>query len=327
VGVVVIGRDEGSGLGRAIASAEGAFPAVVVYVDSGSSDGSVDEARARPGVLVHALDPGRPFTAARARNEGFAVARTRVPGITAVQFVDGDSVLRPGWIAKGLTHLDRHPDVALVAGRLREEHRARNPYHRLSDLEWDMPAGDVDSTGGNCLVRASAFAAAGGFDETLVAGEEWSLARRLRAQGHRIQLIDAEMATHDIDMTSFAQWWQRARRYGVATATTLGRHGLSDRARAFELASILFWGALLPGAALSFTLPSLGASLSLLAAYPLQYHGRQGIRAPDPRGGSPGNRRGSRCPPPKRRRCRRPATGAQARAGRRAHAPRSRSSR
>ena len=47
---------------------------LVVYVDSGSADGSVQWARGQ-GVEVVELDLQLPFTAARARNAGFARLR------------------------------------------------------------------------------------------------------------------------------------------------------------------------------------------------------------------------------------------------------------
>ena len=65
MGVVVIGRNEGQRLERCLASLVGAAQQIV-YVDSGSSDGSVQMARAL-GVAVVELDMTIAFTAARAR--------------------------------------------------------------------------------------------------------------------------------------------------------------------------------------------------------------------------------------------------------------------
>ncbi|MEZ5917333.1 MAG: glycosyltransferase [Parvularculaceae bacterium] len=42
----------------------------IVYVDSGSTDGSVESAKAVGAIVVN-LDMSAPFTAARARNAGF----------------------------------------------------------------------------------------------------------------------------------------------------------------------------------------------------------------------------------------------------------------
>ena len=77
VGVVVIGRNEGQRLERCLASLVGAAQQIV-YVDSGSTDGSVQMAH-RLGVEVVELDMNIAFTAARARNEGFARLHRLLP--------------------------------------------------------------------------------------------------------------------------------------------------------------------------------------------------------------------------------------------------------
>ena len=67
--VVIIGRNEGERLLRCLASVRGRA-ASVVYVDSGSTDGSV-QAASEAGADVLLLDQTLPFTAARARNAGW----------------------------------------------------------------------------------------------------------------------------------------------------------------------------------------------------------------------------------------------------------------
>src|SRR5262245_39089288 len=123
IGVVAIGRNEGERLRRCLASAAGA--ARLVYVDSGSSDGSVALARSLSAEVVE-LDPHRPFTAARARNEGFARLRAIAPAFEYVQFVDGDCELLPGWIETAAAFLDAHREVAVACGRRRERFPQRS---------------------------------------------------------------------------------------------------------------------------------------------------------------------------------------------------------
>jgi GT2 family glycosyltransferase len=60
VGIVAIGRNEGDRLRRCLASLAGVGVAASVYVDSGSTDGSIDLAHSM-GVEVVELDPSRPF--------------------------------------------------------------------------------------------------------------------------------------------------------------------------------------------------------------------------------------------------------------------------
>lgn len=72
VGAVAIGRNEGDRLVRCLEAlvAQLPDPRKIVYVDSGSTDGSLDRAQER-GIAVVTLDTTIPFTAARARNAGW----------------------------------------------------------------------------------------------------------------------------------------------------------------------------------------------------------------------------------------------------------------
>lgn len=75
VAAVAIGRNEGARLVACLESMVGRVDPII-YVDSGSTDNSVAEARAR-GAEVVELDMSIPFTAARARNAGAARAFPR----------------------------------------------------------------------------------------------------------------------------------------------------------------------------------------------------------------------------------------------------------
>jgi glycosyltransferase involved in cell wall biosynthesis len=94
--VVAIGRNEGERLVRCFESIGSDYPAV--YVDSGSTDRSVEEAGKR-GIQVVTLSTGQGFTAARARNAGWRALAQAHPGLDYIQFVDGDCEFAPGWIA------------------------------------------------------------------------------------------------------------------------------------------------------------------------------------------------------------------------------------
>ncbi|MEM9736625.1 MAG: glycosyltransferase, partial [Pseudomonadota bacterium] len=96
IAAVIIGRNEGERLERCLASVVGRVD-LVIYVDSGSTDGSREVARAQ-GAEVIELDLTRPFTAARARNAGFHRAMARETAPTLIQFIDGDCELRDGWL-------------------------------------------------------------------------------------------------------------------------------------------------------------------------------------------------------------------------------------
>jgi glycosyltransferase involved in cell wall biosynthesis len=245
IGVVIIGRNEGA---RLIACFE-SFDAIgceVVYVDSGSTDGSPQAAASRGASVVN-LDLSAPFTAARARNAGYAALKIRNPDIQFIQFVDGDCVFARDWFAKARAFLASRPDVAVVCGRRRERHPTASVYNALCDIEWDTPIGETDACGGDALVRADAFGAVGGYRAQLIAGEEPELCLRLRERGWKIWRLDAEMTGHDAAIMHFSQWWARSVRCGHAYAEVVWLHRKSRfaiwKTNAIRAAA---WGGMLP---------------------------------------------------------------------------------
>lgn len=216
IGVVVIGRNEGKRLVACLRSiATLGLP--MVYVDSASTDGSQAAARAA-GAQVIDLDLARPFTAARARREGVEALLAQAPDLRYIQFVDGDCSLAPAWIGTAREFLDRSPGCAVACGRRRERFPTATLYNRLADVEWNTPIGDAEACGGDSLVRVKAYLAVGGFDPSLIAGEEPELCLRLRAAGWQIHRLDTEMTLHDAAMTRLSQWWNRAVRSGFGYA-------------------------------------------------------------------------------------------------------------
>lgn len=270
VAAVAIGRNEGARLIRCL-TALTAQADRVVYVDSGSTDGSREAARAL-GVEVVELDMGRPFTAARARNAGAESLRTAGGDLPVyLQFVDGDCVLREGWIDAARAFLEGRPDAAVACGRRREQNPADSLYNRLIDLEWDTPVGQARSCGGDALMRSAAFDAVGGYDDALIAGEEPELCVRLRGAGWTVWRLDVEMTWHDADIMRLGQWWARARRAGHAYAEGAALHGFPpERHNVAQVRRAMLWGAVLPLVALAGAVLIHPAALLILLAWPLQ---------------------------------------------------------
>ena len=249
VGFVAIGRDEGERL-RSCLESVGAGLGHVVYVDSGSTDGSVELARSA-GADVVELDTSRPLTAARGRNAGFEHLVQVAHGVEFVQFIDGDSEMIDGWLDEALEYLATHPDVGAVCGRIVERYPNASVYNRLCDMEWNRPAGETRACGGNTMIRVEAFRQAGGFLSGMVAGEEAELCARLRQKGWRIVQLSTPMVLHDAGMTRLGQWWKRAVRAGRAYAESLTLHRHSqDRHNIRGARSAVLWGAGVPAAAL-----------------------------------------------------------------------------
>ena len=223
IGFVAIGRNEGDRLHACLAAARSQGLSMV-YVDSGSTDGSVDHARS-VGADVVSLDLTKPFTAARARNEGAARLIANHPDVEFIQFVDGDCELQAGWIDAAFAEMRARPRAAVVCGRRRERFPDATVYNRLCDVEWNSPVGRAKSSGGDALIRRGAFEAVGGYNANVIAGEEPEMCVRLRGLGWEIWRIDAEMTLHDAAITRFGQWWRRNVRAGHAYAENFARHG------------------------------------------------------------------------------------------------------
>jgi GT2 family glycosyltransferase len=242
LGIVAIGRNEGERLRRCLASLLGNGEGLkAVYVDSGSTDGSVELARSL-GVEVVELDLARPFSAARARNAGFERLKQVAPGIRYVLFVDGDCEVVDGWIERAKAEFERRPKAGVVCGRRREMYPEHSIYNRLADLEWDTPIGEAVACGGDAMMRAEAFEVVGGFDPTAAAGEEPELCQRLRRQGWSVWRIDAEMTRHDLGMTRFRQWWRRQYRSGYNGLDIATRFPGEDKLFVAALIRARVWG-------------------------------------------------------------------------------------
>ena len=268
LGVVIIGRNEGERLRRCLRSVAAAGDRVV-YVDSGSTDGSVDMARSM-NVSAVELDPRRPFTAAWARNSGWHRLVELFPAVEFVHFFDGDCEVIPGWFEQCWQFLPSRPDVAAVCGRRRERFPDASVFNKQCEIEWNAPVGEVRSCGGDVLMRIDALRAVGGYRDGLIAGEEPELCVRLRARGWKIWRLPQDMVWHDAAMTRWSQWWRRSMRAGHAYAEGASLHGTRPEFHNIaEQRRAIVWGVLMPllilvGAAVN---PWL---LVLLFAYPAQ---------------------------------------------------------
>lgn len=210
--VVVIGRNEGTRLQRCLASIQrmnrpGEIE--IIYVDSASVDGSPALA-ASMGAKVISVQPSRP-TAALGRNAGW-----RASSAPFVLFLDGDTILDPGFVNGALPHFDAA--TAIVWGHRRELAPGESIYNRTLDLDWIYPPGITEFCGGDALMRRAVLEAVNGFDDTLIAGEEPEMCRRIRAAGWQIRHVDLPMTGHDLAMTKWSQYWRRATRAGYAYA-------------------------------------------------------------------------------------------------------------
>lgn len=126
-----------------------------------------------------------------ARNIG--VRATRAPMLA---FCDADDVVRPGWLAAMEAALS---DTDLAAGVFDfsslNGRPASNPIPAATGHMGFLPF----ALGANLAVRREAFEAAGGFSETLRAGEDIDLSWRLQLAGYRFRVTPgASVAKREI---------------------------------------------------------------------------------------------------------------------------------
>lgn len=230
ISVVVIGLNVAEYLAQSLnAILNSSYPSnklEIIYVDSGSTDGSLNIAHSFEGVHVIELDASNP-SAAKGRNAGAAKAKYDL-----IQFVDADSYLHPDWLHVAIGYLD-HKTVA-VAGRLSERYPEKNLFHRMAQLEWNIWTGpdggwtteamESKTFGGNVLLNRSVFMGLNGFDEKLKAGEDPDLSYRIRRQGYRLLRLNQDMASHDINLSDFSEYRKRSRRSGQAYANLALRY-------------------------------------------------------------------------------------------------------
>ena len=174
-------------IGSALAQPEAAL---VVVVDDGSVDATAAIVAAIPDARVKLIAGGRIGVSA-ARNRGLAEVRKSAEGESFVLFLDADDRLRDG--ALGRLIAAASPDCVAVYGDYEriDEHGAtigrrawlRGRRKPSGDILNALLAGNFIVNGGVMLMRLSAIARLGGFDETLRYCEDWQAFCRLAVLG------------------------------------------------------------------------------------------------------------------------------------------------
>ncbi|ACZ39094.1 glycosyltransferase family 2 protein [Sphaerobacter thermophilus] len=190
----------------------------VVVVDDASTDDTVD--------LVRSLMPEATLLRLP-RNSGLAVAINRALASTRgelVAFLNNDTEPEPGWLAALVAALDRHPDAAAVASKLRlfdrrdVLHSAGDTYSRRgvpnSRGVWEVDRGQYDreeevfsACGGAALYRRSALEAVAAIDghvldpDFFMYCEDVDLSWRLRLLGYRIIFAPDAVVYHRLSAT------------------------------------------------------------------------------------------------------------------------------
>jgi colanic acid/amylovoran biosynthesis glycosyltransferase len=196
-----------------------------VYVDGGSTDGSIALARGYAGVRVVEIHPAQIIqtgpTPGLGRNAGWRAGVSPL-----VQFLDSDTIMDPDWLVKAASAMS--PDVGAVRGNRDEINPHASVYNWIGNMEWNAPPGECEAFGGDVLVRRSILEETGGYDEVLVGGEDPELSQRVRLKGWKIIQLNEPMTRHDLAMTKVSQYWKRCFRTGYGFAAVTARFARSD---------------------------------------------------------------------------------------------------
>ena len=244
--VVLPTRDRPDKLDRALASITAALNPgdELVVVDSASRDPAVAAVAVSRGATVVRCDvPG----VNRARNAGW-----RATTHQAILYVDDDVVVDAGW-ADALAHaLDAHPGAGFVSGRIDVPTGQSTAGHPVAIKDSADAAELTRRTTGvlghsaSLAVRRAALDQVGGWDEALGSGgkfkssPEVDLFDRLFAAGWVGWYEPSARAWHD-------QWRGKGGmvrldwRYGYGAGARIAKLVRTDRARAAEVATDVFW--------------------------------------------------------------------------------------
>lgn len=239
--IVLIGRNVARFLHHCLASVNTAdWPdnrLERIYVDSGSTDRSVEIVEGWPGWRVVSVNDSRP-SVAKGRNLGISCASSPF-----VQFLDADMLLDREWLRIGMRVLQGDEHIAAVFGRTVERYPRKNLYHGMRNAVWSMhPLGDCSRMPGASLVRTAVVRRCGLHKTELRGFEDVELAQRLHLAGFRIIGMPDVMVQHDSDMGRFQQYWAASVRGGKANYDILQGTSGSERRRFWrELRRAALW--------------------------------------------------------------------------------------
>ena len=193
VSIVIIGRNEEAGLASCLLAANTAAAEVsaceVIYVDSNSTDRSVEIARTHGARVVDL-----PADVRRCPSAGRFIGSQNASG-EFILFLDADTHIYCGFLPTAIAHLQTNPILAGVNGRIDDLDEVGT---LLEDVEarHDLPTETKWLRGPACFYRRSPLMAVGSFDPNLAMEEEAELGLRLRSKGFGLELIPVRMACH-----------------------------------------------------------------------------------------------------------------------------------
>ncbi len=232
VSVVIPVRNAACTLPACLAALERLDPAPleILLVDNGSTDGSLPLVQAfawkHLSTKTQILEVPRRGAAA-ARNAGIQIAKGDL-----IAFMDSDCAPDPHWL-RHLTDPFSDPTVGAVAGRVVGAIQAstvelfsalytlQSPNRPSRWKQWTPWGGGYHTA--NLAVRRAMLQEVGGFDESMMTGEDHDLCARLYERGAEIAFVSAARVAH-YHRTTLAGMLRQAFGFGQGHADLLRRH-------------------------------------------------------------------------------------------------------
>ena len=265
VSVIVPVRDKATYVRECVGSVANAVEtesdAELIIVDNGSTDGSRELCESLMRGPMRVVECAG--TIAHVRNTGAASAHGEW-----LYFIDCDCVVPLDLLAR-LRAIAVDPTVTVTGCRVIypvERSWIERTWHLLHSLGEDGERAYLNS--GNFAVRRAAFEAVGGFNASLVTGEDAEIGARLRHAGHRAHERQGLAITHLDNPRSLPAFFKKEVWRGLGAVGT--SRGLSlDRPTLFAVLNLLLNAAAL--ALLVFLAPSprlLAVAAGLLVLMP-----------------------------------------------------------
>lgn len=187
----------------------------IILVDNGSTDGSAEWLRANSPMVPVILE-GKGLTIGGLRNLG-----ARAAGGRYLSFLDADCLIEPSYFTRAVSVLATAQaaatgceyDLPEAAHWIERTHHAMHFVGRAREV--------VYINSGNFFVERSAFERVGGFDSTLLTGEDADIGHRLVRAGFRIYESPDVRAFHLGNAKTLRQHYRRTLWHGLGMLSTL----------------------------------------------------------------------------------------------------------
>lgn len=215
VGVVVPTRNSSRTLQACLQSLrDQSLRPTIVVVDNHSTDGTLDIAHQ----LADVVDVAGPERSAQ-RNRGAAL----LGDVEVVGFIDSDMVVEPLVVEQAVVALRAHGGAVVVP----EHTVGRGFVAKVRAFERAQYVGSSTVEAAR-FFRREVFAAVGGFDEDLHAGEDWDLALRVAAAGTPVGRTSG-CIWHDEGYVGYLAHCAKKGRYAIGLRQFLCKHGEAGR--------------------------------------------------------------------------------------------------